>query len=577
MKDRVLCDIGAPAPLQDWATIDWQLVKKRVKNLRQRIYRATQNRQWNRVRSLTKLMLRSYSNLLLSVRRVTQENQGKRTAGIDGQRALTAQDRVGLVKQMQDYTPWRIRPVKRIYIPRAEGKSPRPLGIPTLSDRVAQAIVKNALEPSWEARFEANSYGFRPGRSCQDALAQSHMRLQKGRDTWLLKADIQGAFDHVSHEAILTALGNTPGRELVKQWLKAGYVEAEMFHETLSGTPQGGIISPLLLNIALTGLEAVVAAPQKVKTYTYTRPHGSRQVSHKTSPRYGFIRYADDLLVTAGTQEDIEAIVPRIEHWLAERGLRLSQEKTTITQVKEGVNFLGFHIRQFKGSCYTLPQKEKVHAFLAEKRAWLRANGSATPEAVIQTLNPQLRGWGNYYRHGASKRTFKYVDHHVWKMLWRWARKRHPKKGAAWIAQKYFLVSTAPRWAFRTLVKTRQGGKKPLTLVRLADIPITRHIKVAGTASPDDPALAQYWAKRQTRYGNAYWGKGSKLRVVAEKQRWACPVCAAHLFNGEELQIHHKRPVQHGGTERTENLVHMHKVCHQHLHQMSHVPELSEA
>ena len=545
-----------------------------MKNLRRRIYRATQNRQWNRVRSLTKLMLHSYSKLLLSVRRVTQENQGKRTAGIDGQRALTAQDRVGLVKQMRDYTPWRIRPVKRIYIPRAEGKTPRPLGIPTISDRVAQAIVKNALEPSWEARFEANSYGFRPGRSCQDALAQSHIRLQKGRDTWLLKADIQGAFDHVSHEAILTALGNTPGREVVKQWLKAGYVEAEMFHETLSGTPQGGIISPVLLNIALTGLEAMVTTPQKVKTYAYTRSQGPRQVSRKASPRYGFIRYADDLLVTAGTQEDIEAIVPRIEQWLAERGLRLRQEKTILTQVEKGVNFLGFHIRQFKGSCYTLPQTEKVHAFLAEIRAWLRANGSAKPEAVIHTLNPQLRGWGNYYRQGASKRTFKYVDHHVWQMLWRWARKRHPKKRAAWIAQKYFMPPHAAPWTFHTVVKTRRDGKKPLTLVRLVDIPIERHLKVAGTASPDDPALAQYWAKRQTQYGKTYWGKDSKLRVVAEKQRWRCPVCAEHLFKGEALQTHHKLPVQHGGTERTENLVHMHQVCHQHLHQMSHVPEL---
>ena len=222
MKDRVLSDIGAPAPLQDWATIDWQRVKKRVRNLRRRIYRATQNGQGNQVRNLTKLRLRSYSNLRLSVRRVTQENHGKQTAGLDGQRALTPRDREVLVQRIQSYTPWQVQPAKRIYIPKADGKTPRPLGIPARADRVAQAIVKNALAPSWEARFEANSYGFRPGRNCQDALAQSQSRLQKGRDTWLLKADIQGAFDHVSHEAILAALGHTPGRELVKQGLKAG-------------------------------------------------------------------------------------------------------------------------------------------------------------------------------------------------------------------------------------------------------------------------------------------------------------------------------------------------------------------
>jgi RNA-directed DNA polymerase len=242
VKDRVLTDIGALGSLPEWTSINWKLVKKRIRNLRRRIYRATKQGLWNRVRSLMKLMLRSYSNLLLSVRRVTQENQGKRTAGIDGQRALTPKERMELVHQMQRYTPWKVRPTKRVYIPKAKGK--RPLGIPTMMDRVAQAIVKNALEPSWEARFEANSYGFRPGRSCQDAMAQAHQRLRKGMDTWILDADIRGAFDNISHTFILDTLGNIPGRELIKQWLKAGYVEAEVFHETHRGSPQGGELTP---------------------------------------------------------------------------------------------------------------------------------------------------------------------------------------------------------------------------------------------------------------------------------------------------------------------------------------------
>ena len=215
------------------------------------------------------------------------------------------------------------------------------------------------------------------------------------------------------------------------------------------------------LTIALTGLEAVVATPHKVTTYTYTRSHGPRQGRHKTAPRYGFIRYADDRLVTAGTKEDIEAIVPLLEQWLAERGLGLAKEKTTISHIQEGVNFLGFHLRQFKGSCYTLPQKEKVQAFLAKLRAWVRAKGSAKPEAVLYTLNSWLRGWGNYYRHGASKRRFKYVDHHVGQMLWRWARRRHPQKGKRWIARKYFMPPHTAAWTFQTLVKTRRGGKTP--------------------------------------------------------------------------------------------------------------------
>jgi RNA-directed DNA polymerase len=448
---------------------------------------------------------------------------------------------------------------------------------PTIADRVAQAAVKNALEPSWEARFEANSYGFRPGRSCHDALAQCHQRLQKGRDEWILTADIRGAFDHVSHEVILDALGNTPGRALIKQWLKAGYVEAEMFYNTPSGTPQGGIVSPLLLNIALTGLEDVLTTQRKVKAYVSTRPQGRHAISRKASPRYGYIRYADDMLVTASSKEDIDVIVPTIEQWLAERGLGLKKEKTTITHVKEGVNFLGFHIRQFQGSCYILPQKEKVHAFLADMRTWLQAHEGATPETVIRTLNPLLRGWGNYYKHSASKQTFKYIDHGVWQMLWRWARKRHPKKSKTWIAQKYFMPPHAARWTIHALVETRQGGKKPLTIVQLADIPIERHIKVAGTASPDDPTMSAYWTRRHTRYGKTYWGKGSKLRAIAEKQRWQCPICGEHLLNGEKLHTHHKIPVQQGGTDRTENLVHLHEACHQHLHQMGGVPALLKA
>lgn len=212
MKDRVGNDIGATTTLVEWSTINWQTVNKRVRNLRRRIYRATQMHQWNRVRSLMKLMLRSYSNLLWSVRRVTQLNAGRKTAGIDGQTVLTPAQRVELVNQMQHDSLWRVQPARRIYIPKANGKS-RPLGIPSIRDRVAQTQVKNALEPSWEARFEANSYGFRPGRSCQDAIDQTWIRLNKGHDSWVLDADIKSAFDTISQEFILEALGQCPGRE----------------------------------------------------------------------------------------------------------------------------------------------------------------------------------------------------------------------------------------------------------------------------------------------------------------------------------------------------------------------------
>ena len=234
----------------------------------------------------------------------------------------------------------------------------------------------------------------------------------------------------------------------------------------------------------------------------------------------------------------------------------------------EGVNFLGFQIRQCKGSGYTLPQKDKVCAFLADIRAWLHANVRANPEAVMPTLTPWLRGGGNYDRHGVRKRRFTYVEHHVWKMRWGWARTRHPHTGKHGIARKYFRPTHAAPWTFHATVETRQGRQKSITRVRLLDSPIQRHIQVEGTASPDDPALDTYGVKRQTPSGRTYGGKDAKLCAVAVHQHWRCPGCGTHLFHGEELQTHHTHPVAKGGTDRVENLVHWHKGCHHQLHQM---------
>lgn len=286
-----------------------------------------------------KLMLRSYSNLLLAVRRVTQENQGKGTPGVDKHLVLTPKGRMKLVRDMSNYKLWRVSPVRRVYIPKANGK--RPLGIPTIKNRVAQAIVKSALEPSWEARFESNSYGFRPGRSCHDAISDCWLKLNK-RSThrWVFDADIKGAFDNISHDYVLKSIGNVPGRELVKQWLKAGYVEDEIFHATEYGVPQGGVISPLLANIALDGLQRLVQG------------------------RYGYVRYADDFIVTAKLKKDLISLKPKIEDWLKERGLILNKAKTQIVSIKNGFNFLGFSMRHYHNKCLTKPQKEKVLDFL---------------------------------------------------------------------------------------------------------------------------------------------------------------------------------------------------------------------
>lgn len=508
-----------------------------------------------------KLMLRSQANLLLSIRRVTQINQGKGTAGIDGQRVLTNAERQQVYQEMKVYTPWRAKPARRVYIPKSNGKT-RPLGIPVIKDRILQAVVKNALEPSWEARFENSSYGFRPGRSAHDALAQAHTRLRKGMDTWVLDADIKGAFDNISHNFLLQKLGEIPGIQLVKQWLKAGYVENEVFYPTQSGTPQGGIISPLLANIALDGMSEFLSGYVKVKAYKSSPKAKRQRINKQKLPRYGYCRYADDFIVTAETKADLERLVPDIERWLETRGLKLNLEKTRILKVDEGFNFLGFNIRQYNGHCITKPEKAKTLAFVQRIRDWLKRHKDVTAAAVIRYLNPVLKGWGNYYRHAASKQVFSYVDSEVWKALWLWAKRRHGNKGKGWIARKYFDKN----WRLKASITNRRGDIQSITLAKLYNIPITRHVQVKGRNSPDNPALIPYWDKRRTRYGRVLLARGSRLYQIATNQRWRCPQCNEHLYNGETIQQHHIKQVKDGGYEYADNLMLIHQPCHTALH-----------
>lgn len=542
---------NGPEKRTDWDTVDWRKAQRLVRGLRQRIFRAAQAGEHRKVRSLQKLMLRSYSNILMSVRRVTQVNAGKNTPGVDKLVVKTPQARGRLVDDLATFQPWQSKPVRRVYIPKSNGKQ-RPLGIPTVMDRCLQAMVKNAVEPEWEAKFERTSYGFRPGRGCQDALAKIYiLTCPHQRKKWIVDADIQGAFDNINQDFLLNALGQAPGRELIKQWLKAGVMEEGVFHETPLGTPQGGVISPLLLNIALHGMEAALGAGYNAKG--------------KNAGKRAIVRYADDFIVCCETREDAlrvqEVLLPP---WLAERGLSLSEEKTRIVHLTEGFDFLGFNVRHYAAPLtsrtgYKLlirPSKKSVNGLREKLRdAWLRLKGHNV-SAVLWKLNPIIRGWANYYRTGVAKATFSKLDDWMHRRAVRYARSTHPTKPAYWLKRRYWGKLNKERddqWVFGD----KRSGHH---LLKFHWFKIERHVLVKGRASPDDASLREYWWQR--RKVNLRHLSMSDV-LLAENQDWVCPICRMDLFNGEPLERHHQVARSEGGSESYSNRVLLHLYCHQ--------------
>jgi RNA-directed DNA polymerase len=327
-------DVSVTIKNNDWHEVNWRKANRIVRQLRQRIFKATQNGDIKRVRSLQRLMLRSHSNVLLSVRKATQDNKGKKTAGVDRVLVKTPLQRMKLTNDLaMNNKDWQPKPTRRVYIPKSNGKN-RPLGIPTIRDRCLQAIVKNALEPYWEAKFEGCSYGFRPGRSVHDAIGKIYqcMRPHKTKK-WIVDADISGCFDNIDHDNLMKSIGNFPARRLISAWLKSGYVDGNTFHRTEFGTPQGGIISPLLANIALNGLEKHLGVKYNKKGNSI----GKRIL----------VRYADDFVILCESEDDALKAKETTAEWLGLRGLELSKEKTNIVHVSEGFDFLGFNIRQY--------------------------------------------------------------------------------------------------------------------------------------------------------------------------------------------------------------------------------------
>lgn len=487
---------GQPAcassrPESKWDQLDWSRIERRVRRLQARIVKAMQERRWGRVKSLQWLLTHSFSGRALAVDRVTT-NQGAKTPGVDGatwQMPETRYRAIGTLRR-RGYTP---QPLRRVYIPKSNGKL-RPLGIPTIRDRAMQALHLLALEPVAETTGDPNSYGFRRARSTADAIQQCHCCLSHANDSaeWVLEGDIQGCFDNISHAWMLT---NIPtDTEVLQKWLRAGFVDSRTWFPTEAGTPQGGIISPVLANLTLDGLEQLLW--DKFRPRHGPRLFGSRKYNN---PRVHLIRYADDFIITGRSREQLETEVrPLVEAFLRERGLTLSPEKTKITHVSEGFDFLGQHVRK-RGDCLLIvPAKKNVHAFMERVRKALRKNVASAQEPLIRHLSLVIRGWANYHRHIAASKTFRKVDHEIWFNLWRWAKWRHPKKNHVWIAKRYWRPVGGKYWSFAVDTGERTKSGKPI-VVRLAlatDTKIRRHIKIRSDANPFDPRWNRYFEER---------------------------------------------------------------------------------
>jgi RNA-directed DNA polymerase len=510
----------------------------------------------------------SWSGKMLAVRRVTQDNQGKKTAGVDGVKSLTPVQRLALVKKLA--LKGKSKPTRRVWIDKPGTDEKRPLGIPTMYDRALQALVKLALEPEWEARFEPNSYGFRPGRSCHDAVGAIFCAIgQKAK--YVLDADIAKCFDRINHGELLKKLNTFPTlKRQIGAWLKSGVMDGKQLFPTSEGTPQGGVISPLLANIALHGME------ERIKQFAETFPNRKGYAKRQHRLSLSLIRYADDFVILHEDLTVVQRCKEIISEWLNGMGLELKPNKTRLAHTlyehegqDAGFNFLGFNVRQYPVGKYitgctpqgkplgfkTLikPSKEKIKIHYDRIVEVIDKHKAAPQSALIVHLNPVIRGWSNYYRTIVSKESYSELDNKVYRKLKSWGKHRHPNKSGEWITNKYWQTIGGDNWVFAT----RQEGKNPLRLLKHSATEIERHVKVKGEASPYDGNLV-YWSTRMGKHPEV----STTVATLLKNQKGKCAHCGLHFTEQSVMEVDHIIPKSKGGKNEYKNMQLLHRHCH---------------
>lgn len=532
-----------------WHAIDWHSANRNVRRLQARIVKAVKAGQRYKVRSLQRLLANSYSGRVVAVKRVTK-NQGKNTPGVDGEIWDTPELKAkGITRLQKRY--FKAKPLRRKLIPKSEGKKMRPLGIPCMIDRAFQALHRLALVPVAETTGDLNSYGFREKRSTMDALTQLFLVLMgKYSAQWILEGDIKACFDELCHQWLLEHIP-TDKRSL-RQWLKAGYIEKDVFHPTEKGSPQGGIISPVIANMALDGLETLLKE---------TFPSRLRHKIH-------LVRYADDFVITGATKEVLqEQVMPLLQAFLKERGLTLSPEKTSITHISEGFDFLGQNIRKYNGKYLSKPSAKSQKAILTKVRTIIKTEGrNLSAYGLIRKLNPIIRGWANYHRHAASKQTFSRIDHHIHWAIWRWAKRRHSQKSNGWIRQQHFDYSQPLHSPFHSYDTSADGKRTIVRLFLAAQVPVTRHIKVRSAANPYDPDWEIYFEEHQFRQTRDDFWHLSWFKHLWTRERGLCPVCGEYISLQSGWHNHHIQWKVYGGSDQLDNRILLHPNCHQQVH-----------